>query len=315
MLDHLRKHSRLWFLAILTVAVAAAVVWFSDAFQQCMNEFYYESTDYEPEKGIAQILTTLRWTKICTGEFLKMDGEAITAFFTLVVGFFTAALWLSTRALWQVTTDTLNYSERTAIRELRAYVSVKELSMQPFRGPDMLSIQSGVGVVDGPIHSYRISAIVENGGQTPTRKTLININHALRDTGSPSDFDFPDGKVTETAAIGARGTFGTPGFFIPISEIQQVSAKAKKLYFWGWIDYDDVFDGTPRHRTEFCFDVTADEMLDRGQTYMRFPAHGRYNGADGDWVRKPRRYEDQRAVSTAAKARRPATAPPRSQTS
>jgi hypothetical protein len=146
MLDHLRKHSKLWFLAILTVAVAAAVVWFSDAFQQCMNESYYESTDYEPEKGIAQILTTLRWTKVCTGEFLKEDGEAITAFFTLVVGLFTAALWRSTHALWDVTNSTLRHSERTAIRELRAYVSVKELEMQPFHGPDVLSIASAVGV-------------------------------------------------------------------------------------------------------------------------------------------------------------------------
>lgn len=255
-----------------------------------MNKSYYESSTYEPEKGVAQILATLRWTKVCTGEFLKVDGEAITAFFTLVVGLFTGALWLSTRALWQVTTDTLKHSERTAVRELRAYISVKELSMQPFRGPDMLSIQGGV--VEGPIHSYRISAIVENGGQTPTRNALINTNHALRDAELPSDFDFPDGEVTETAAIGARGTLGTPGFFVSISEVQHVSAKTKKLYFWGWIDYDDVFDDTPRHRTEFCFDVTADEMPDRGQTYMRFPAHGRYNGADRDCVRRPRPYEE-----------------------
>ena len=58
------------------------------------------------------------------------------------------------------------------------------------------------------------------------------------------------------------------------------------------MDYNDVFDDTPRHRTEFCFDVTADDVEDRGQTYMRFPAHGRYNGADDDYVRRPRPYEE-----------------------
>jgi hypothetical protein len=38
--------------------------------------------------------------------------------------------------------------------------------------------------------------------------------------------------------------------------------------------------------------VTADDVEDRGQTYMRFPAHGRYNGADDDYVRRPRPYEE-----------------------
>ena len=85
-----------------------------------MNKSYYESSDHEPEKGVAQVFATLGWTKTCTGEFLKTDGEAITAFFTLVVGLFTVALWRSTRALWQVTDATLAHSERTAIRELRA---------------------------------------------------------------------------------------------------------------------------------------------------------------------------------------------------
>lgn len=291
MLDHLKKHWRSWFLAILIVAVVAAIVLFSDAFQQCMNKSYYESSDYEPEKGVAKIFATFRLTKVCTGEFLKVDGEAITAFFTLVVGLFTAALWRSTRALWQVNTDALNHSERTAIRELRAYVSVKELSMQPFRGPNMLSIQSPNSFIEGPIQSYRISAVLENGGQTPTRKAYVGINHALRDAELPGNFDFPDG-MTEPAAIGAKGIFGTPGVFVPMADVQQVSAKTKKLYIWGWIDYDDVFDDTSRHRTEFCFDVTADEMPDRGQTYMRFPAHGRYNGTDGDCVRRPRPYKE-----------------------
>jgi hypothetical protein len=117
---HLNKHWRSWFIAFVIAAVACGVVWFSDAFQQCMNKSNYESSDYEPEKGVAQIFATLRWTKVCTGEFLKVDGEAITAFFTLVVGLFTAALWLSTRRLWQVTNATLDHSEKTVVRELRA---------------------------------------------------------------------------------------------------------------------------------------------------------------------------------------------------
>jgi hypothetical protein len=61
-----------------------------------MNKSYFESSDYGPPKGVAKIIATLRWDKVCTGEFLKEDGEAITAFFTLVLGLSTVGLWIST---------------------------------------------------------------------------------------------------------------------------------------------------------------------------------------------------------------------------
>jgi hypothetical protein len=257
-----------------------------------MDKSYYKNSAYEPEKGIAQIIGGLKWTKVCTGVFLKEDGEAITALFTLVVGLSTIALWHSTRALWQVTNATLDHSERTAVRELRAYVSVKEILMDDFRHPDVLSTYAGVGIVKGQIHNYRISAIVANGGETPTRKALINVNCDLRNDTLPDDFDFPDGKLTEAAAIGPHGTFCSPGFFVSIADVKKIIAKEKKLYVWGWIDYNDVFDDTPRHRTEFCFDISPDEVPDGGNISMRFPTYGRFNGIDGDCMRRPGPYEE-----------------------
>ena len=295
MLHHLKQNWRSWFIAFLCVVFAATVVCLSDAFQQCMNQSYYAGPYYEPPKGIAQIVATLGWSKVCTGKFLKEDGEAITAFFTLVVGFFTAALWLSTRALWQVTNDTLAHAERTSVRELRAYISIKEIEMAQFRGPSMLSINSPNGNFPGEIQNYRISASLENGGQTPIRNGFVNINHVLRVGDLPKDFSFPDGKKTERAAIGARGGFSTPGIFIPISDVQTVVAKTNRLFVWGWIDYDDVFEGTVRRRTEFCFDVEADARPDGNNIYMRFIPYDRFNGADGDCMRGPRPYEETAA--------------------
>jgi hypothetical protein len=80
MLNHLRKHWRSRFVALLSIVVILSIVWFSNAFQDCIQKSYYESSDYEPEKGISQVIGALRWSKTCTGEFLKEDGEAITAF-------------------------------------------------------------------------------------------------------------------------------------------------------------------------------------------------------------------------------------------
>jgi hypothetical protein len=123
-INHLKKKWRSWIVAIACIVVAILIVWFSDAFHQCMKQSYYESADYEPEKGIAQIFATLGWTKTCTGAFLKENGEAITAFFTLVVGLFTAALWSSTERLWQS-------SERDFISSNRPKLIIREVQRLP----------------------------------------------------------------------------------------------------------------------------------------------------------------------------------------
>lgn len=89
------------------MTAAACVIVFSivaaefDVFQECMNCSYYESSDHEPPKGLAVIVSQLGWTKTCSGEFFVKDGEAITAFFTLVLGLATIGLWISTRELWK----------------------------------------------------------------------------------------------------------------------------------------------------------------------------------------------------------------------
>ena len=87
---------------------------------------------------LAQIIATLRWTKVCTGDFLKADGEAITAFFTLVLGISTIGLWLSTQKLWRVTDRTLGHAEDTAKRELRAYIGVEPRGVTRVAGQDLL---------------------------------------------------------------------------------------------------------------------------------------------------------------------------------
>ena len=118
MLRHLKQHWRSWLIAFLCVAFACGIVFFSDAFQQCMNKSYYESSDYEPDKGIALILSTLGWTKTCAGSFFKEDGEAITATFTVVLA-------VSTILLWRVTWKT---GERQSA-DMRAMADIAEKQM------------------------------------------------------------------------------------------------------------------------------------------------------------------------------------------
>jgi hypothetical protein len=101
MFRHLKTHWRSWFVTIGFFAFACAIVIFSDAFQECINQSYYESSDYEPEKGIPLILGTLGWVKTCSGSFFKENGEAITAAFTVILGISTAGLWIATLNLYK----------------------------------------------------------------------------------------------------------------------------------------------------------------------------------------------------------------------
>jgi hypothetical protein len=56
---------------------------------------------------------------------------------------------------------------------------------------------------------------------------------------------------------------------------------------WGWAEYNDIFEGTPRHRTEFCADVLVSpdqKAADFGITLAVCP---KYNGADDEAMKKP----------------------------
>jgi hypothetical protein len=201
-----------------------------------------------------------------------------------LVALFTFGLFVATLFLFRATQKLVVGAQETAQRQLRAYVSVKEIVMDALRNPPHYGLQGEVQ--PGAIHSFRFSVIVENTGQTPTRHSLININWQVRPDVLPATFDYPDGEP-EIAVIGARSPFGTPGFFISLADVNRVAAREQRLFLWGWVDYDDVFEATPRHRTEFCFEAIADRLLDAGNIPMRFPNFGRYNAMDADCVRRP----------------------------
>ena len=204
-------------------------------------------------------------------------------------------LFLATLGLWYATWRLVTGADDTAKRQLRAYVAVTEIVMNEFRHADVMGAN---GIFAGPVHSYRISAKIENTGQTPTRRAIVNINWEARDDDLPDDFAFSDGE-SEVAAIGARSSYHTPGFFISIAEIQRGIARHRRVFVWGWVDYDDVFENSKRHRTEFCFEIVADIHGDRSKIYMRFPSHRKFNGIDADCVRTPAPYAEPRRRYTA----------------
>lgn len=195
----------------------------------------------------------------------------------LILAGATVALWLATRAL-------VRESKETAKRQLRAYVHTKETKMLPKRYPDEVAAH---GPRPGPIHSFVLYVEVENGGQTPIRNALVDLNYELMATKLPNDFQFPRSNKVEQAVIGPGGIFLTPVIIVSIDDVNKIIAGTHHGYAWGWVDYDDVFEKSPRHRIEFCFEIVPDKGKAAHEIIMRFVNVGRFNGEDDDCYRKP----------------------------
>jgi hypothetical protein len=167
-----------------------------------------------------------------------------------------------------------------AERELRAYVFVKNMTSDRERRHGTLS---GSGhVIPGAVHTYRFNIIWENSAPTPARNLVTNFNCRSFPDQMPEDFDFPDLNPASPDVIGPRSILTFPGIDISADVFEASIAQKLRWYAWAWIEYDDVFEGTPRHRTEWCCEITVRRHPVTNEIGIGFPIHGKFNGADGD---------------------------------
>jgi hypothetical protein len=166
--------------------------------------------------------------------------------------------------------------EATAERQQRAYVFVK-----------LIDVRSEPPADRHARHVIRI--ILENTGATATRHMVTSVSWAQFQPDLPNDFHFPDG-AQEPALLGPRQTMELRIADIPADVLSNAEQGSHKLYMWGWVEYNDVFANTQRHRTEFCFRlmVRGDPATD--QYVFSSSRHDAYNAADDDCSKKPSRH-------------------------
>lgn len=167
-----------------------------------------------------------------------------------------------------------------AEQQLRAYVTVQEIKMITHRQPSTFpGTEFWRREVLGQIHTYEFAPILRNGGQTPATNVVSNVSLRRFAEGVPDDFAFPDTGSVGHGLIGPQTEWHAPA--------QSASAgivtpnDAAPLLLWGSIEYDDIFTGTFRHRTEFCFQILAKTVPVTGETWIDFIPYSRYNNADG----------------------------------
>lgn len=129
--------------------------------------------------------------------------------------------------------------------------------------------------------TWRFWIPVVNDGQTPTKGLHFEVNWAIWEGDLPKDFTYPnhgtvDGSSRELAPKG-RHLSGT--IDITHAQIRSIEAKEKRLFFYGWATYNDVFEKTPLHHTFFCHEVIWIRFRDRGFDYG-LQSYGSHNSSD-----------------------------------
>jgi hypothetical protein len=180
----------------------------------------------------------------------------LLVFFTGLLAIYTRQLYKATGDLRRSTDKLWEAGERQSERELRAFVFAKAVGITP---NTITKAYTGTqGTYEVPV-SWVVTVIWENAGSTPTRRLFTHVNTDFFDEEMPENFTFPDlGDQTRVPTlIGPHAAVLSGGFEYKVSDpnVAAVSAGKKHLYVWGWAEYDDIFQGTPRHRTEFCYEL------------------------------------------------------------
>jgi hypothetical protein len=161
------RSSRFWIFAVLFLALVAVAVGASSAFRDCVQGHKTQGAENENKEGIATITVTASLWRECTGEFIHGNGEAIIAFFTIILALSTIALWSATGRLYEA-------GERQFLATFRPRLLVREVTWA----------KNGV------------SLTVENVGGNPC--TIVESDFLLR-SGDP------DGRVLRTKGKNSVG--------------------------------------------------------------------------------------------------------------
>jgi hypothetical protein len=172
--------------------------------------------------------------------------------------------------------ETLRHAQKSSEQELRAYIHVE-------------NILGAFPVADGQQTTVFLHQTWRNLGKTPAIHCRSDWNHIFIAGDLPTDFAFPDSLENTEIVFGVGPSHivtATP-IQIQIGAINMLFNRAINLYVWGWIEYDDVFENTPRRRTEFCARGLPGAKIDSAARALMFEHHPRHNGSDDDCEKKP----------------------------
>jgi hypothetical protein len=195
--------------------------------------------------------------------------------FLLLIGIF-QGLWMRRAAKAAKTVAAL--ADEALVSAQRPYVFLKDINISLTKNP-----------INEEIQTCTLQPVWENTGATPTRNGRSQVNWKYFEGNVPEDFDFADvddlgNRILSADAyrpliVGPKSTAIAPVINLDPAILRQVRDLQGKLLVWGFAEYDEIFPGTPRHRTEFCYQVAVSGSP---ANHVGFSQYHRYNGVDGD---------------------------------
>lgn len=254
---------------------------------------YHEYCKIDPDthqKNCARYHVTL-FLAIHVGEALNYWGAAVTALATIAIAVFTFSLRQSTDKLWEAGERQIAISFSAVQANLRS-VAVAESALKDIERAFVYCARSEIVQPDfpqKPDSPYVFNVFWKNSGNTRAIESFMHINWRTFDSTIDKDFVYPDegNAVFDRIFIGPQVEMSSATIEIPHDEIAASMERRSHLYIWGWCEYDDIFEGTPRHRTEFCYKAVPVMMHTKQESgaqsvTMTFAFTGDHNGADDD---------------------------------
>jgi hypothetical protein len=224
--------------------------------------------------------------------------DVIIAAFTGLIFIVGALQWDALRDQVRKLKESIDIAERALIATEPAFLFNHGLAMNSITG------------VDGKIKGWRFIFNWKNAGTTPARRVLMHTSLHVTDVpfdpanpdpddpdlgGLPVEFDYPDtygfreptGQVA--VSIGPQGEMAGNPKVVETAELLLAYRRRRRIFIYGWTTYNDIFPNTPRHRTEFCFDVIVvanPESEIAGISTFLMVAYGPHNGAETECYRK-----------------------------
>lgn len=209
------------------------------------------------------------------------------AVFLLLFGFF-QSLWIRTA---------LRASEKSALASEKSAALADEALMsaqRPYVFLKSIEVSLTKNPINEEIQTCTLQPIWENTGTTPTKNGRSQVSWKYFERSVPADFDFADfddlgNRILSYDAyrpliVGPKATALSPVINLDPAILRQVRDLQGKLLIWGWVEYDEIFPGAKRHRTEFCYQVAVSGSP---ASHVGFSQYHLHNGVDEECSKKP----------------------------
>jgi hypothetical protein len=131
---------------------------------------------------------------------------------------------------------------------------------------------------DGRLVGCRLLVTWHNVGNTPTRDMVAAVAGQAAEKPPSQASALPDANVRrQPAIVGPNAVINSAYVNLPIGLVADILHHRAYYLFAGWAEYNDVFDGTPRHRVEFCYWLEFEGDLEAQRLEARFHVHGSHN--------------------------------------